>query len=295
MIRQSIGVLGATSLVGECLLAPEFAECMDADEEFVAFSRRAMTAGPNSNPRVSWRRLQEKMPQWGMPIIENWICLVPVWVLPDYYSFLEACGVRRVVVLSSTSRFTKIDSSDPYEQGVVASLISGENQLVNWAEKRGIVWIILRPTLIYGFGRDKNISSIARFIRRFGFFPLLGAASGLRQPIHACDVATACCQALMCPDVVNRAYNISGGETVAYHEMVRRVFYALGRKPRFLTIPQAMFRSMRSLSRLLPGFADVSMEIVERMNRDLVFDHGEALRDFAFEPGIFSLHRSDVA
>ncbi len=62
--------------------------------------------------------------------------------------------------------------------------------------KQGVEWVILRPTLIYGHGRDKNITEIARFIRRFGFFPLLGKANGLRQPIHVEDVAEACFAAL---------------------------------------------------------------------------------------------------
>lgn len=88
-------------------------------------------------------------------------------------------------------------------------------------------WVILRPTLIYGRGRDRNITVIARFIRRFGFFPVLGRATGLRQPVHAEDVALACHRALEAPAATNRAYNISGGETVTYREMVRRVFLAL--------------------------------------------------------------------
>jgi nucleoside-diphosphate-sugar epimerase len=167
-------------------------------------------------------------------------------------------------------------SSDADERRVVASLISGEKQLINWAEKRGIAWIILRPTLIYGLGRDKNISSIADFIRRFGFFPLLGAARGLRQPIHACDVATACLQALLHTELANQAYNISGGETLAYDEMVRRVFDAMGKNSRLLHIPHLFFRLMLALSKLVPNFRGVSTEMMKRMNQDLIFDHSDA-------------------
>ncbi|MDI6746185.1 MAG: hypothetical protein QMD17_03475 [Rhodocyclaceae bacterium] len=89
----------------------------------------------------------------------------------------------------------------------------------------------LPPTLIYGLGRDKNIAEMARFIRRFGFFPVLGKATGLRQPIHTADVAGACLGALRAPDAANRDYNISGGETFAYRDMVARVFVAVGHAP----------------------------------------------------------------
>ncbi len=73
-----------------------------------------------------------------------------------------------------------------------------------WAASHGVEWIILRPTLIYGLGRDKNIAEIARFVRRFGFSPLFGKAKGLRQPLHAQDVAGACIAALDAPDAANR-------------------------------------------------------------------------------------------
>ena len=91
-------------------------------------------------------------------------------------------------------------------------LIEAEDRFVVWAKSRGIEWVILRLTLIYGLGRNKNISEIAGFIRRFGFFPVLGRAQGLRQPIHVEDVPAACVSALRAPDAVNRAHNISGGE-----------------------------------------------------------------------------------
>ncbi len=250
---------------------------------------------PLPSPRVSWRCLPEALLQKDVRSIEYWICLAPVWVLPDYYSLLESRGARRVVVLSSTSRFTKTESPDPAEQGVAAALLSAENRLIEWAEQREIDWIILRPTLIYGAGRDKNISSIADFIRRFGFFPLLGAAKGLRQPIHASDVATACFQALSHSEVVNRAYNISGGETLTYDDMVRRVFDAMGKKSRFLHIPRVVFRLVVALLHLVPRFRDVSIGMAERMNQDLIFDHSDAVRDFCFNPAPFHLHSSDVS
>src|SRR3546814_18582512 len=86
--------------------------------------------------------------------------------------------------------------------------------------------------MIYGQGREKNSSVMARFIRRFAFFPLFGSAQGLRQPIHAEDVAAACVVALQAPGAANRAYNLSGGETLAYRALVARVFAALGRPAR---------------------------------------------------------------
>ena len=258
----------------------------DAGWGVVAFSRAAVQSGLG----VAWRRLPFTE---GVERTPHWICLAPIWVLPGFFSFIEASGARRVVVLSSTSRFTKVGSSDSAENAVAAKLIDCEAQIQAWATSRGIELVILRPTLIYGLGRDKNISEIARFIRRFGFFPVLGQAPGLRQPIHAEDVAAACVSALRVPYAENCAYNISGGEVLTYCDMVERVFVALGRRPRLLTVPFWVFRLSVAMLRCLPRYRQWSAAMAERMNRDLVFDHSEAARDFSFKPRPFVLAEDD--
>jgi nucleoside-diphosphate-sugar epimerase len=226
--------------------------------------------------------------------ISHWICVAPIWVLPDYFALIEASGARRLVALSSTSRFTKVGSGDAAENATAAKLIEGEARVQAWAESRGIEWVVLRPTLIYGLGWDKNISEMACFIRRIGFFPLLGRAQGQRQPVHAEDVASACLAALQATGAANRAYNLSGGETLAYRDMVARVFAALGRPARLVTVPLWAFRLAVVMLRCLPRYRHWSAAMAERMNRDLVFDHADAARDLGFKPRGFALTAEDV-
>lgn len=282
-------MLGASSLVGGFVLP-----LLRADGwQVVAFSRQPMA----NLDGMEWRLLSPD-PSASLPRGERatkyWICVAPIWVLPDYWPLIEASGAQRVVVLSSTSRFTKVRSHDTAENAIAAKLVESEARLRAWAESRGIEWVVLRPTLIYGQGRDKNISEMARFIRRFGFFPLLGGAQGLRQPIHAEDVAVACIAALQAPDAPNRAYNLSGGETLTYREMVVRVFAALGRPARLLTVPLWSFRLTVAILRSLPPYRHYSAAMAERMNRDLVFDHADAARDLGFKPKGFALTAEDV-
>lgn len=232
--------------------------------------------------------------QGSEAVTPHWICVAPIWVLPTHFAMLEAQGARRIVMLSSTSRFTKGDSTDPQEQATARQLADAEARVQAWAQSRGVEWVILRPTLIYGLGRDKNVTEIARFIRRFGFFPLFGKANGLRQPIHAMDVADACLAALRVPGAANRAYNISGGETLAYHDMVRRVFIAMGCRPHMPRVPLWVFSLAVSVLRRLPRYRQWSSAMAERMSRDLVFDHSEATRDLGFKPRLFALAAADL-
>lgn len=283
MAKQKVGVLGASSMVGECLLAALNKE----DCQVIAFSR----SQAKKNVEVEWRQLPTTE---QLKDITNWISVAPIWVLPEYFKLILASGAKRIVAVSSTSRFTKVDSSDPAEYAIVEKLIQGEERLKQWAQSCGIEWVILRPTLIYGKGRDKNISEIARFIRRFGFFPLFGKAEGLRQPIHARDVSDACVKAIKTSGKLQKEYDISGGDTLTYREMVKRVFIAMDCTPRLLTVPLWVFRIAVSMLRCLPRYKQWSSAMAERMNQDLVFDQAEAFRDLNFKPGSFVLNPEDM-
>jgi uncharacterized protein YbjT (DUF2867 family) len=285
-LGESVGVLGARSLVGECLLPL----LVGRGFPVIAFSRQP--GRQQVSPGIHWCRLKIAADPGGgpkplQPEIRNWISLAPIWVLPEYFGLLAAHNAQRVVALSSPSRFTKEASSDPGERAVARRLAEGERRLGQWAGARRAAAVILRPTLIYGYGRDRNIGEVARFIRRFGFFPVCGAASGLRQPVHAGDVAAACLAALEASPGGVRDYNLSGGETLTYRNMVGRVFDALNRRPVFLSLPLWSFRVATLFSSLLPGNGNGWYAMAKRMNQDLVFDHSAAEVDLKFSPRQF--------
>lgn len=293
MPKARVGVLGATSFVGNCLL-PLLAK---AGYEVVAFTRQRQHR--SGIAAVNWHQIQNydfnKAHSSDELAIPFWICVAPIWVLPEYFSLLKACGARKVVAVSSTSRFTKDKSSDPKERAIARSLVDAETCLQNWAGTHAIEWVILRPTLIYGLGQDKNIVQIARIVKKFGFFPVLGEAQGLRQPVHVIDVAQACAAALCSPGVANVAYNLSGGEILSYREMVSRVFLALGKRVRLIPAPSFVFRMAVAVIRCLPSYRHWSYAIARRMNENLIFDHSKASQDLGFEPRPFILHAKDLA
>jgi nucleoside-diphosphate-sugar epimerase len=222
-----------------------------------------------------------------LPSIPQWIAVCPIWAVAEQFPLLEASGARRLVALSSTSRFTKRDSAAASERSLAARLAAAEDTLLERSRTTGIATTILRPTMIYDGIHDGNIARIAAFIRRFGFYPVAGGATGLRQPIHADDVAAACL-ATLGHGGLRDAYDISGGETLTYRDMVRRIFAWLDRRPRLATIPLPLVRAAAPLASLLPGLESLPT-MAARMNEDLVFDHGVASQDFGFQPRAFSL------
>ncbi len=310
---EAAGVFGATSFVGQSVLARLQTSSLQASSieagsrdasdattassvvsPVFAFSRRA-TLPPTTTAATSlrWQQLPVSPGAWQASI-PHWIAVCPLWAVAEHFPLLEAAGARRLVALSSTSRFTKRDSAAASERAIAARLAAAEEEVLDWARTRGVAATILRPTMIYDGIHDQNVARIARFIRRFGCYPVAGAAGGLRQPVHADDVAAACQSVLQC-DELSETYEISGGETLPYREMVGRIFAWLERPPRLVTLPLPLVRAggtvvraVGPLVRIMPGLESLPT-MAARMNEDLIFDHGAATRDFGFHPRAFSL------
>lgn len=214
------------------------------------------------------------------------IALCPVWGVVDRIGGLAERRVRRLVVVSSTSRFTKAHSPSAAERAVADRLAGAEDAVLREGERCSVRVTILRPTLLYDGLHDRNVATIAAFLRRWGWFPLLGTGTGLRQPLHADDLAAACVAALVA-EAPAVAYDLSGGETLTYRAMVERIFEAVGRPPRFVHVPRWVVGATVPWLARLPWFRGISVAMFERMNESLVFDHAAAARDLAFAPRRF--------
>lgn len=277
-----IGVLGASSFVG-CSLLPLL---LGKNCRVMAFSRRIRIS---DNPALVWKKIDPSN-SGDCGEISGWVSLCPLPVLATLLPTLATRGAQRLVAVSSTSRFTKIESRDPAERRLAGALAAVEESILKWGARTGVEVVILRPTLIYDGVGDRNIASISRFMRRWGWFPIFAPASGLRQPLHVSDVAMACAAALS-PSAKPGVYDLSGGETLSYREMVARVFAWEGLPQRILEVPSWFVRLIIPVLRLLPFFKGVSASVFERMNEDLVFDHSAAAESLGFKPRNFEAPR----
>lgn len=199
-----------------------------------------------------------------------------------------ALSCPRVVAFGSTSIHVKQASQDPGERDVARRLRAAEAQLFDAANARGIAATILRPTLVYGAGRDATLTRAVRLAERFGRFALPRDACGLRQPVHVADLAAAALAASGSAAAVGRAYDLPGGETLAYVEMFRRVLASLSPSRPLHLLPPPLFALLLRAARARGLARDLSADAVARMREDLVFDPGPATRDFGYAPRLFA-------
>jgi len=180
---------------------------------------------------------------------------------------------------------TKMDSEVAAERETLIRLADAEREIARVCESNGVGWTILRPTLIYAEGRDTNITPLARLIRRFGFMPLVSGAKGLRQPVHAEDLAIAAITAAVLPATANKFYSLPGGETIPYREMIGRIFDGMHMRRRTVSVPAWLWRASFLLARPLYPGPNVAMGI--RMTKDMTFDGSPAVADFGWRPRLF--------
>ena len=273
----NILITGGSSVVGYHLLPRLTA----AGHGTTVLSRRS-PAGPQ------WRQLDAaKSSVWSAAPadVSHLIHLAPLPLLVKVLPGAPAT-LRRVIAIGTTSIFTKSASTSSKDQRLVQEQRRAEQGLIAFCTERDIHYTLFRPTLVYDGRRDKNVARIAALIRQLGFFPVAAPASGLRQPLHADDLAAACVAAL--DATTSDSYELAGAERLSYRAMVERIFAAQGQEPRVLPLPLALYRSAIVLARMLPRYRGLTPEVADRMNQDMVFDYAPAARDLGFRPRGFA-------
>ncbi|SDJ71267.1 MULTISPECIES: NAD-dependent epimerase/dehydratase family protein [Bradyrhizobium] len=271
-------VIGASGLVGGYILQ----HLIDRGETPFALSRSSRT----NSGSVEWFEGNLLDPAAiDIPPFTTLYCTALAEQLVLALPRLINPALKRIVVITSTSIVTKIDSEIPAERELLRRYADSERRLADICEQSGIEWTILRPTVIYAEGHDANITRIAGLIKKWGFIPLAGSGKGLRQPVHAEDVAIGAVDAAASATAANRIYAIPGGETISYREMVGRIFDGMRRPRRIISIAPVIWRvGFFILNRWLPN---ANSAMGTRMSNDMVFDSAPARNEFGWDPRPF--------
>jgi len=287
--KPNIIILGASSLITPWLVK----QLTDVNLGGQCYSRKQINYEDADNFR--WQKFDANCPADFNPQPKSIaITLLPLWLVPALLPQLSDC--QQLIAFSTTSIFGKSTSSDPDEQKLVQKIRAAETEIIRMSTERKIPWTILRPTLIYDGFNDHNITAMAQFIRKWRILPVASPAKGLRQPVHAGDLATAVISTLGNTSSYNRSFNLGGGEIISYRKMVERVFHSLGLKPRIVPLPPNLIRLTYILLKLISAKGP-SAAMFMRMNQDLSYDLTDAQQRLNYVPRPFQpdFHRGQTS
>lgn len=118
-------------------------------------------------------------------------------------------------------------------------------------KRSGIPWTIFRPSVIFGPG-DEFITTLARLVSAAPVIPIVGTGKSAFQPVSVNEVVAAFATALADPSTAGQIYELGGGTTYTYEEMIDVISRQLGRTKPKIHVPTALMKLVVSLARPLP-------------------------------------------
>lgn len=190
---------------------------------------------------------------------------------------MKEAGVKRGLFISTTAIFTQLNA------GSKSIRLAAEEAI----QASGLDYTILRPTMIYGSPRDRNMWRLIRLLRITPIMPIFGDGESLQQPIFVDDVAQAVLLALKNDIAIGKSYNIAGKAPLTYNHVIDTVASALGKRVWKLHLPYMPIVRVLQFNERIGIRLPIKAEQVLRLNENKAFSYEDAQRDFGFAPSSF--------
>lgn len=268
-------LLGASGATGQFLIQ----RLAGQGVMLMAVSRRQPR---QSQPHVIW--LQQDLDA-GPAEVESSVLISLGPLVHALRQAEQAPRLGRVIALSSASTRFKAQSSDDGERALIVRLIELEADLQEVCRQRDIDLTLLKPTLIYGGEDDANVSRIGGLAARMKWLPYCG--HGLRQPVHADDLARLIVDCLALGRQSAGSWLLGGGESLEYPAMLSRISSARGRSNRLLRLPLWAMKALLAAVHASGRMQDIRSVMLARQRVDLVVDDTPARERLGWQPRPF--------
>ena len=183
-------------------------------------------------------------------------------------------GIQRAVFISTTAIFTQLNAQSKTVR--IAAELAIENSELKYT--------ILRPTMIYGSPRDRNMWRLIRMMRISPVVPVFGDGKSLQQPVYVGDVAQAVASSLSMDETICKNYNISGKHPLTYNEVIDTIAKEMKKRVMKIHIPSRPVVFLLRLFERIRIPLPIKAEQVLRLNEDKAFSYAVAHRDFDYNP-----------
>jgi nucleoside-diphosphate-sugar epimerase len=190
----------------------------------------------------------------------------------------QGAGIQRAIFISTTAIFTQLNAKSREVR------LAAENAI----QSSGLKYTILRPTMIYGSARDRNMWRLIRFIRYSPIVPVFGDGNSLQQPIFVGDVAQAIVSCLCKDQTIGKRYNIGGKTPLTYNQVIDTMAGQMNKRVWKVHIPSTPVVGLLKIFERLRIPFPIKAEQVLRLNENKNFDYQDAEMDFGFSPLSFA-------
>jgi nucleoside-diphosphate-sugar epimerase len=160
-------------------------------------------------------------------------------------------GVRRLILMSSikvngestpptvSAAFTEADAPAP-EDAYGTSKLEAERVLLATARPSTMETVVLRAPLIYGRGVKGNFARLLK-LADSGLPMPFGAVRNRRSLLYLGNLVDVIVQCIEHPAAANEMFVLSDGEDLSTADLLREIRRAMGRPPRLVPVPSALF------------------------------------------------------
>lgn len=279
-MKKNILIIGSNSLIGNDL------RCLDLSAYNLYFTSRKSEHSECSRNTIKYD-LEDKK-KLKLDIEFEWcIYLADLPLIKGLFN--SGIKFKNLIAFSTSSVLTKVNSSHIKDKNLLEEFTNAENLLVEQCNYQKFGCYVFRPTLIYSLGKDKNVTVINNFIKKYKFFPKIGNFTGLRQPIASSCLAQLIRNAISkqpSPGFV-KFYQVAGQETMTFKEMVEKLFYLNMQKPIFIPINKTFFYYVLKTANLMGFFKNISFDMIDHASMNFNFSNKEIYEDFKFKPKNF--------
>ncbi|WP_115120270.1 SDR family oxidoreductase [Synechococcus sp. UW105] len=272
---MTISVSGANGFTGRFVCS----ELLRRQLPFIAVLRPGNDPSWMLNKRIRYRFADLEDPQQFVHALRGCSSLLHVASIGfgSAPSIIESCkraGISRVVFVSTTSIYTKLNAGSKKVRLAAEASIKSSS----------LDYTIIRPTMIYGTNRDRNMIRLVRWIDRWPILPVFGDGLSLQQPVHVSDVAWTLVESLQHPESIGLDFNISGEEPLTYNEVVRLIAFYLGRPLIRIHIPFTPVVYLLKLLEFFQLFLPLKSEQILRLNENKNFSYTNAAHILGYKP-----------
>lgn len=199
---------------------------------------------------------------------------------------LEKAGVPKAMIFISTvavygcefgnliTEEHPLNGETPYAK----SKIQAEEYLTEWCKENGVVFGILRPSLLAGKNAPGNLGAMINGIKK-GFYMNIAGGKVVKSILMAEDIAR------ILPKLAEKGgvYNVCDTFQPSFGQISESVAKQLGKgKP--LNIPYWAAWCMAKMGDLMGNKAPINSYKLEKMTKSLTFSNEKARRELEWEP-----------